>query len=62
MKHEHLTGDMIELMEQEMLYMWGSGEIKEVLKDDPGFIRVVLSVIFYQKHYWEMMGLVYGEG
>ena len=42
MKHEHLTGDMIELMEQEMLYMWGSGEIKEVLKDDPGFIRVVL--------------------
>jgi hypothetical protein len=62
MKHKHLTGDMMELMEQEMLFMWQSGEAKHILKNDPRFIEVVLSAIFYQKGYWKEMGLEYGEG
>ena len=40
MKHKHITNDMIELMEEEMLFMWQSGEAKHILKDDPGFIKV----------------------
>ena len=62
MKHKHITNDMMELMEQEMLLMWGSGEVKHILKDDPGFIKVILSAIFYQKQYWKAMGLTFGEG
>jgi hypothetical protein len=62
MEHKHITNDMMELMEQEMLLMWQSGEAKHILKDDPGFIKVILSAIFYQKQYWKAMGLTFGEG
>jgi len=55
------VGNMMEHMEREMIHMWQSGEASFVLKDDPDFIETVLSAIFYQKHYWSDLGLVYGE-
>ena len=55
------VGNMMEHMEREMIHMWQSGEASFVLKDDPAFIETVLSAIFYQKHYWSDLGLIYGE-
>jgi len=60
-QEQHKYGNMLELLEDEMVHMWQSGEAQFVLKDDPEFIETILAAIFYQKHYWAQIGLIYGE-
>ena len=61
MRHTERIDNMMEHMEREMLHMWQSGDAKKVLKDDPKFIKTVLSAIYYQKDYWSDLGLIYGN-
>ena len=39
--------DVIEIIEQEMISMWATGEIPHLLKNDPEFVKVItkMSVI-----------------
>ena len=45
--------DVIEIIEQEMISMWATGEIPHLLKNDPEFVKVITEGIYMEKSFWK---------
>jgi hypothetical protein len=57
-----LKEGFIDELESDMKLMWELGDTLKVLEDDPEYIEVVMTAIFYERHYWiKHMGLTIGE-
>tara|TARA_B100001778_G_scaffold334840_1_gene348237 strand:- start:1495 stop:1680 length:186 start_codon:yes stop_codon:yes gene_type:complete len=52
--------DIIELIEQEMLMLWVTGEIPNLLKKDEEFVNIITSAIMLERPFWSRY-MVVGE-
>jgi hypothetical protein len=58
---KHNLQDIIHDIETEMVKMWALNEATHVLKDDPEYIVMILTAVFYEKDHFRAMGMVVGE-
>ena len=59
---QKLKPEFIEKLETDMKLMWELGDTPEVLRDDPEYVEIIMTAIFYERHYWiQQVGLVIGE-
>jgi|TARA_R110000796_G_scaffold200728_1_gene316776 hypothetical protein len=54
------TFDILEIIEAEMMSMWASGEIENLLTEDPDFVRAIMDGIMLEKSFWSK-NMVVGE-
>ena len=54
------TFDILEIIEAEMMSMWASGEIENLLSEDPDFVRAIMDGIMLEKSFWSK-NMVVGE-
>jgi hypothetical protein len=54
------TFDIREIIEAEMMSMWASGEIENLLTEDPDFVRAIMDGIMLEKSFWSK-NMVVGE-
>ena len=52
--------DIIEIIEQEMISMWNTGEIPILLKKDPEFVQVIREGLMLERSFWSQ-SMVVGE-
>ena len=52
--------DIIEIIEQEMISMWNTGEIPILLKKDPEFVQVIMEGLMLERSFWSK-NMVVGE-
>ena len=52
--------DVIEIIEQEMISMWATGEIPHLHKNYPEFVKVITEGIYMEKSFWKRH-MVIGE-
>ncbi len=52
--------DIIEIIEQEMISMWNTGEIPILLKKDPEFVQVIMEGLMLERSFWSQ-NMVVGE-
>ena len=52
--------DIIEIIEQEMISMWNTGEIPILLKRDPEFVQVIMEGLMLERSFWSQ-NMVVGE-
>jgi len=52
--------DIIEIIEQEMISMWNTGEIPILLKKDPEFVQVIMEGLMLERSFWSQ-SMVVGE-
>ena len=52
--------DIIEIIEQEMISMWNTGEIPILLKKDPEFVQVIMEGLMLERSFWSQK-MVVGE-
>ena len=52
--------DIIEIIEQEMISMWNTGEIPYLLKKDPEFVQVIMEGLMLERSFWSQ-SMVVGE-
>ena len=52
--------DIIEIIEQEMISMWNTGEIPILLKKDPEFVQVIMEGLTLERSFWSK-NMVVGE-
>ena len=52
--------DIIEIIEQEMISMWNTGEIPILLKKDPEFVQVIREGLMLERSFWSK-NMVVGE-
>lgn len=57
---QHIS-EVIEDIEKEMVHMWGCDEALHVMKDDPEYIEIILTAIFYEKERFKALGMEVGE-
>ena len=53
--------DIVYKIEQEMVGMWASGEVKHVMNDDPEFVNMIMTAVMLDKEHFRAMGLEIGE-
>ena len=59
---QELKPEFIEQLEADMKLMWELGDTPEVLRDDPEYVEIIMTAIFYERHYWiQQVGLTIGE-
>jgi len=54
------TFNILEIIEAEMMSMWASGEIENLLSEDPDFVRAIMDGIMLEKSFWSK-NMVVGE-
>ena len=52
--------NILDIIEHEMVSLWLSAEIPEVLKEDEEFVEVITSAIMLERGYWSKF-MVVGE-
>lgn len=50
---EYEDTDIIEVIEQEMLMLWVTGEIPHLLKKDEEFVNIITSAIMLERPFWK---------
>tara|TARA_B110000196_G_scaffold262658_1_gene234607 strand:+ start:246 stop:434 length:189 start_codon:yes stop_codon:yes gene_type:complete len=58
MKH---ISEVIEEIEAEMVTMWSLGEAPEVMERDEEYIKLVLTAVWFERAYFEALGMITGE-
>tara|TARA_R100000742_G_C4264660_1_gene82590 strand:+ start:115 stop:312 length:198 start_codon:yes stop_codon:yes gene_type:complete len=52
--------NIIEIIEQEMMLMWATGEIPYLLEHDPEFVDVIMDGVMLERSFWRKC-MVVGE-
>ena len=52
--------NILDIIEHEMVSLWLSAEIPEVLKEDEEFVEIITSAIMLERGYWSKF-MVVGE-
>ena len=58
MKH---ISEVIQEIEAEMVTMWSLGETLSVMAKDEEYIKLVLTAVFFERAYFEALGMIVGE-
>lgn len=53
--------DIIEQLEEDVILLWNTGYIVEVIDKDLEYINLILLAVFHEKEYWQSIGLSMGE-
>ena len=60
-KNKHKDIEILEVIEQEMLFLWEDDkEIPHLLEKDEDFVKVITSAIMLERPYWSQF-MVVGE-